>query len=509
MISSLFQKIITILFLVFFACTFLWEVPFQNPLLRYALYTGAVPNTVLFLIGAGCLVILFLIGKKYRAPLEKFLEEKNRILLPVFLLVLLAVSLFFVYHGSFYPGWDAGIVYEQALNTAKGISSDFYTVYYSNYPNNALMTWIFAMLEKIWMVWRGHDSPFILAAFQSLLGILTGFLLFQTARRMKQSYLTSWAVLLVYGFFVQLSPWMLVPYSDGTVLIVPTFILYLYICSRETQNRRSKLLIWVLIGLFTGIGYSIKPQAVFITIAIVLNELFQIRGMSGLFHFVKKIIVTGLGAGVVLLMVSHLILPSLGMNLDPDQKIGMPHFLMMGMNETNNGIYSQEDYEFSTSFQTVEERNEADLKRARERIDQMGWKGTLSLMARKNAMNYSDGSFAWYEEGDFVRKEYAEGKTTDAINRWLRPDGGKFRGFLASRQFVWLLLLAGCAVMIPASAKEERKDPVLLVMKITLLGLSLFEMIFEARARYLFLYAPYYILIGVMGLRNLFRRFQR
>ena len=36
---------------------------------------------------------------------------------------------------------------------------------------------------------------------------------------------------------------------------------------------------------------------------------------------------------------------------------------------------------------------------------------------------------------------------------------------------------------------------------LALIGITLFETIFEARARYLFIYAPVYLTVGMMGLR--------
>ena len=36
-------------------------------------------------------------------------------------------------------------------------------------------------------------------------------------------------------------------------------------------------------------------------------------------------------------------------------------------------------------------------------------------------------------------------------------------------------------------------------MKLAIIGLSIFELLFEARARYLFAYAPVYIIIGING----------
>ena len=42
-----------------------------------------------------------------------------------------------------------------------------------------------------------------------------------------------------------------------------------------------------------------------------------------------------------------------------------------------------------------------------------------------------------------------------------------------------------------------------IVLYLSLLGLFLFEMLFEARARYLYTYVPLFIMIGTMGIYDL------
>ena len=43
---------------------------------------------------------------------------------------------------------------------------------------------------------------------------------------------------------------------------------------------------------------------------------------------------------------------------------------------------------------------------------------------------------------------------------------------------------------------------------ITIIGLTLFELIFEARARYLFAYVPLYIILAVCGIKFLLDKWE-
>ena len=51
-----------------------------------------------------------------------------------------------------------------------------------------------------------------------------------------------------------------------------------------------------------------------------------------------------------------------------------------------------------------------------------------------------------------------------------------------------------------AMRQDDAQVGLLLVMMLSVIGLTAFELIFEARARYLFTYAPVYILLGIGGL---------
>lgn len=59
-------------------------------------------------------------------------------------------------------------------------------------------------------------------------------------------------------------------------------------------------------------------------------------------------------------------------------------------------------------------------------------------------------------------------------------------------QFVWLFVLSGCALGLlrPRSTNGEA------VAVASLLAVSAFLVVFECRARYLFLYAPYFMLVA-------------
>ena len=90
------------------------------------------------------------------------------------------------------------------------------------------------------------------------------------------------------------------------------------------------------------------------------------------------------------------------------------------------------------------------------------------------------------------------------LKRWIYPDeDGRFPGFATFMQCIWLALLLGgllSPVACGAMKQDDAQVGLLLVMMLSVIGLTMFELIFEARARYLFAYAPVYLLLGIGGL---------
>ena len=72
-------------------------------------------------------------------------------------------------------------------------------------------------------------------------------------------------------------------------------------------------------------------------------------------------------------------------------------------------------------------------------------------------------------------------------------------------QMLWMgtLFFALFSVLTGAGNKAGREEQVL---KLAIIGIILFEMIFEARARYIFVYAPFFVLLACRGADEVLQR---
>jgi hypothetical protein len=256
--------------------------------------------------------------------------------------------------------------------------------------------------------------------------------------------------------------------------------------------------------MLSFIGFYIRPQVVIMLIAIVIIEVWKglfvnLKGKMKLIAMLAILAVSFLLTGTV----KASIVRDAGFVTNEEDVLGWTHFAMMGLNDERDGIYSSEDAVFSDSFETLEERKAANLEEIKNRLDNFGFSGYLNFLTRKALVNYGDGTFAWSVEGGFYMETYED--KDPVISPLLKSFyyfGEKNYGITSTvEQSIWVLTilsLLGLAFM-----GRTKPDPRLIVLMLSLIGLTMFELIFEARARYLYIYAPIYIVLCAVGLKSI------
>ena len=270
--------------------------------------------------------------------------------------------------------------------------------------------------------------------------------------------------------------------------------LWIYVCCRHKVK-------WPAFAFCVYIGYSVKPTVIFVALALIAIKLCSflksrtsttvaLPQMRSVWQIAKSVTAIALGLFLAFGFVQAARLPV--DNLKTEQNFSYTHFLMMGFNPEQEGAYASEDVLLSGSSPTCEERKIANLQTWAERIRQMGPLGVTKLLAKKTCTNYADGSFAWENEGTF----YVETHGSNTLIKQVYGIDREPNLFESPYQIIWLLLLSGSAI---ACFALRKKSDTVSVICLTLLLLSIFLTLFECRARYLFLFSPYYVLLGGLG----------
>ncbi len=472
-------------------------------------------NTVLIMVAAVIFAAVSIGLHKWNASIEAFLQKHTVRLLPAALLLLLALQIFLTYSAFFYSDWDPAAILSEAFDLANGLKDD-HSSYFSAHPNNLLPVWIHSLLLKTGGIFGkvgeyGGSGVMIIVYAQCLLNTLSGFLLFRIVRRLCGSFRAAWSSFLFYALFLGLSPWLIITYTDQLAFIFPLLTLRLWQIQQERgRGTAASLLIWGLMGLLAPFGYRIKPQTVIMTIAVTCVMILE--GGPGRVLLRR---LAALAAGILLMtaLLKGVILPSIPIGIEPDRQFGMAHYLMMGLNGRTSGVYDDEDTEYTNSFDTPAEKAKADLDRAGERLTSFGAAGLKDHLIKKTLVNFNDGTFAWGLNGNFFAGTI-EGQETflsSAIRKRIYTDGEYFGRYSTIQQLFWLFTLFTSlgmgAYLLPAgrrktdgsSGGEEAELSTAAVIALALIGITVFELVFEALARYLFIYAPVWVAAAAAG----------
>lgn len=468
-----------------------------------------LPDWLLLLAALAAILAGTAVIRRFREPLGK---RFSGISPAWFFFFFFLAQVYICYNCYFESGWDVMLVVNYARQLADGFLLNL-EQYFQKYENNILITVLFSLfirLSRYVGILDVEQSLYMaIITAQCALSSLTGWLVYRCSLRLWKRRAAAWAVALFYCGLVGLSPWMMIPYSDAMGLVVPTLVLSLYL---SMEDRRRLPLKWAALAALGYWGYRIKPQCAICAIAVLALEVWKLLREAPRLRLPelrrRGLSVLSAAAAFCLsaLLFSQALLPAAGVIPDKNKAFGPAHFFMMGLNDETDGTYNANDVAFSSSFKSGDERTREDMKVALRRIADYGPGGLLRHLAEKTLVNFGDGTFAWSFEGNFYLK------LTEPKNRFISPllravyyrDGPYFSLFTCFEQALWLFVLAAPLGLL--ADREAREDRALRMLALSVLGLTLFETLFEARARYLYIYAPYFILLAAAGWKSLLAR---
>jgi hypothetical protein len=391
-------------------------------------------------------------------------------------IILFITTLFIGYNIFFLSGWDVGAI---------RIFTDYYIKngnlqnqqYLTMHPNNLLLTFIYIIIK---LIFRNYKIfVFINCIFITISGLLTSLTIKNITKNNKISIIG----FILFYILIGLSPWTVIPYSDTYSLLPIILIIYLY--TKENKN----LLTLFIITFIGTLGFFIKPTIIIPLIAITILEMKNIKKIN-----IKKI----------LIIILAIILPigiNIGINIgitkilkysrDPNTTtFNWKHYLALGQNNEHDESYYEPDVK-----DTLKYGNDYNINKFINRIKNRNLKEQLLFFTRKTLVNYNDGTFAWGKEGSFYAKTY---ESKNNIQIFLKEiyykDAKNEFYFHLVMQTTWLLILILCTF--------NKKSNIIML---TLIGITLFIKIFEAKARYLYCFSSIFIISASLGLNNIIK----
>lgn len=453
-------------------------------------------NNILILFGGLILIILIFLLQKMKIKLS------DKDLLIILSLILFVFELFVTTNALFRSGWDVGMIYDAAYSNVfdkyPKISFDASKSYFEAYPNNILLLlyeMFFAFITR--SISKGPKTlSFILVFNNCLIFTIVGVMVYLCTKKIVNNRKMAFLSWIIYAILIGTSSWFLVPYSDSIGLLFPMLILFVYLYF----NKKIYFKIFLL-SLISFIGYQIKPQILIIFISIIGFEFLDFfdkkLSKDSLVKLGKKLVIVILTYLLVTMPISYI--KNVVMELDSNKKIGLTHFLMMGLNEETNGVWSGSDVSFSTSFPNRELRTKNNLEECKKRLNNLKFSGTVKHLRNKILVNFNDGTFFFGEEGSFYVSYYWNEFRMNRFVTDFAYSTGKYYIYVSSiRHAVWLFILL---LLLFCYSKKNNRE--ISVIQLSLIGLFLFEILFEARSRYLFIYVPYFIILAILAINKI------
>ena len=412
------------------------------------------------------------------------------------------------------PDWDAHAVYEAAAGLA-GKTADSVGPYFETNPNNLLLTLVVAAYYESALS-LGFQDLGMMTAFLNGLVLFAGTALTYCAVRMLGGRTAAAVSLVPSTVFLVFSPWAGVLYSDTVGVLFTVLVLCLLLASLRAARLRVRVPLWILTGAVAAVGYGIKPTVLMCLAAAGLTAVCLLAGRRRTGVLILAVAVAG-GSFVLgnrLIAAFEQQTPVIAFDTEANPHAMTPgHFLKVGARVTQGphglfyGTYNEEDYLSTVAVAGEEAKNLNGVQTYVGRVSDMGAGGYAAFLHHKLAWIAGDGSFFAWGEGRMTGEEFlSEAPEDRGIQDLFGDTRPNFPWMLTVWQGTWFAVLALVAVPLFLRTPGLLR-PELSAMRIALLGLLLFLLVFEARARFLYLYAPYFIVLASLSLSAVLDRF--
>lgn len=386
--------------------------------LQEVLHGKMVP---VFLLGTSFLLGFLLLGLfRRRIPI---LEKHEKKAVPVLFGVMVLLQVLTVICVRTSLRYDHLKIFDTAVSLLEqGVISDtHFSSYFMKYPNNipiCLFTYFWLRLAELFRIPREVWMEYI--KLVNLLFMNFGMWCGYRILRRHQSA----SAALRYLMLILVNPlWYLLGemyYTSTISLAFSMGAIWLFDSAGRQETLWKKYTQYALAGILLAAGYQIRATVIITAAALLIYAVLRIRSFR---RSREAFSVLAVLFGAVLMLGAYKTAERHYAGFDPSQT-GYPAVHWVMMSAQGEGQYNSADDAYTGSFSTKEERTRADLDRLKERLEQMGPGGLLTLFRNKLRVAFSDGDddyaslFQTMREASPVQK-YINGSRSDYLAVYL------------------------------------------------------------------------------------------
>ena len=398
------------------------------------------------------------------------------------------------------PSWDWGQVLESASEYVLNGTLDA-KEYYARYTNNQLCLICMVTLFQ-WIRFALPDANFV--DFQEISIVISCIfvwlsigMIYLIAKKVWGRRRACIAGMLAAGC-LPLYMYAQFLYTDTPGMLLLTIQLYLGICIYKSHRFYRKLWLGIVLGIVAGITYHIKVIPFIVFLAIVIALFLQKE------RWYQKCI-------LLLMMCLTLggVIQCIGVYSDQyaedcfgitdaikdEWEYPLTHWIMMGLNEKSDGGYMQDDVAYTATFETRKERTEENVRVILARLRCFGAADYIQfIFFDKMPRTWGDSCFA----GDdyLFRMPYLPECPLVQIMKW---NGTSHSYCLIYTWTYYVILFFGIVLSgLLALGHRGRQDP-MMIGRIAMIGIALFQILWECNSRYVITFLPMMILMALDG----------
>ena len=364
----------------------------------------------------------------------------------------------------------------EALASGKGFAG---RPYFAKSPNNAniaiLLSWVYRLLPS----WRS-----IVIAGSSLANISVLCMSLSVLYATDDNYAAIFTCVL--GELLMALAWRaFLPYTDIWAMPLIAF----FVCVAF-----SKLPLWIKCPCLTILGILsawIKITAFMIVLCLIIATVLR-RDSA---HLKEQFLLNKTRVSLIVCMLLALSSTFVNSSLHDHYELvpsedakGMAFMFMAGQDVSGLGTvastaYKEEWKSIKREHATHSDRMAACVKTATNWIIERGFIGNFVFYASKLSASYSDGDF-----NSVKRPKKTESSTF--LTEFYASDGSMLQLHATVCQIVWscVILLACLLIFLPSS-----KDAYSVFYMTFVVGISLYLLLFEGRAKYLYMFTPIFV----------------
>lgn len=168
------------------------------------------------------------------------------------------------------------------------------------------------------------------------------------------------------------------------------------------------------------------------------------------------------------------------------------------------GAWNANDLNFSLSFNTKEEKIEANKKVIKQRFENFGPLGYANFILNKARWITSEGNFFWGGEGNFANFKIDD--SSSIVENLIYTNGKYYSLYQYIIQGVWITLMFLISISTLNFILNKKNNFYDFSFSIIIFGIILFILLFEGRSRYLILYLPFFTMYASNGLNTIIKK---